>query len=333
MHYNHHILWLYNWEGSNNMNLSTKQEATCEIFGTIFSVDYFNDQSEWFINHTFVLVLNSILIIPTILLNGLSIITIINSHQLKSKPCYFTILVQSVIDLAVGVLAMPLYLTFMKSDISGISNCVFFATLINRLFLVPIVLSSTTLFVMTLERYIAVLHPYAYSTQATKKKLLGFVVAGSVIDFSVMSASLAFPNLTNVYAISKQTLVFLFIAIAYTRIFVVVRRLSHSQNRPHDAFSKRNLTRMKLFVREVKGARSCFIVVICFCTLAFMPVAFMSPFLPSRSRSEQSTMMAWAITAAFANSSANSVIFFWTKTMLRKEAITKLKRVCLHQHS
>jgi hypothetical protein len=33
----------------------------------------------------------------------------------------------------------------------------------------------------------------------------------------------------------------------------------------------------------------------------------------------------WSITSMILNSSANSVVFFWTKTLLRKEASKTLK--------
>jgi hypothetical protein len=68
------------------------------------------------------------------------------------------------------------------------------------------------------------------------------------------------------------------IAFVYTRIYLVVRKLAQSQNKSHGAVSKGNLTRMKLFLREIKQAKSCFIVVICFCVLGFLPPTIAVPF-------------------------------------------------------
>jgi hypothetical protein len=75
-----------------------------------------------------------------------------------------------------------------------------------------------------------------------------------------------------------QALSFFFIAFVYTRIYLVVRKLAQSQNKSHGAVSKGNLTRMKLFLREIKQAKSCFIVVICFCVLGFLPPTIAVPF-------------------------------------------------------
>jgi hypothetical protein len=44
--------------------------------------------------------------IHTVLLNAVAMITILKSSQLKSKPCYFIILVQSINDLAVGIVSI-----------------------------------------------------------------------------------------------------------------------------------------------------------------------------------------------------------------------------------
>ena len=131
-------------------------------------------------------------------------------------------------------------------------------------------------------------------------------------------------RLLEIYATVKITFVFFFIAFVYTRIFLVVRKLAQSQNKPHDGASEENLTRMKLFLREIKQAKSCFIVVICFCVLGFLPKTIAVPFFPSLDQFEKLAIKIWIITLGLCNSNVNSVIFFWTKTMLKKEAVKML---------
>jgi hypothetical protein len=43
-----------------------------------------------------------------------------------------------------------------------------------------------------------------------------------------------------------------------------VRKLARSPNQPCGVAAEENLTRMKLFLQEIKQAKSCFMVVICF---------------------------------------------------------------------
>ena len=304
------------------MNRSVIQEEfeiSCQILGTThFIITKLPSNN---INHIFAIALNGILIIPTILLNAVAVLTIFKSSQLNSKPCYFIILVQSVVDLAIGVLGIPFFNFFLASNIGGISKCIT-TSLASRAKMVPVGVSGIILSAMTLERYIAIL-------QVTKRRLLIYVGCFAAVDLFLVILSFEHPRLLEIYATVKITFVFFFIAFVYTRIYLVVRKLAQSQNKPHDAASEENLTRMKLFLREIKQAKSCFIVVICFCVLGFLPKTIAVPFFPSIDQFEELAMKIWIITLRLCNSSVNSVIFFWTKTMLKKEAVKMLNTMKL----
>ena len=311
------------------MNLSGVQEGvemSCEILGTTYFVTTKLPFDKFLINHIFAIAVNGILIIPTILLNAIPIITILKSSQLNSKPCYFIILIQSVIDLAVGVLGIPLFLVYLASGIGENSNCVL-ATLVFRTMAFPMGLSTFTVSALTLERYIAILHPFAYKAQVTKKRLFIYVCIGAVVMFSLIIFS--FHTGRRYGGIVVQILIFIFMAFAYTRIYLVVKKLARSDIRPHDAAAE-NLTRMKLFLREIKQAKSCFIVVICFGLLCFLPSAIVFPISPSFSKYNFLAVSIWTCTLFLLNSSVNSLIFFWTKMMLRKEAAKLTNTMCLH---
>jgi hypothetical protein len=163
-----------------------------------------------------------------------------------------------------------------------------------------------------MERYIAILHPYAYKTVVTKKKIL--------VYFRTRLAPVIFGTLL-------VTIVLMFTAFAYTRIYLVIRKLNRPQNQPSDVEGEVNLTRKKLFLREIKQAKSCFIVVICFFILSFLPPMV---FTSNRNTDESEFLVntVWVYTIPMTNSSVNSVIFFWTKTMLRKEAKKRLHFIC-----
>jgi large-conductance mechanosensitive channel len=310
------------------MNLSAEQqvyETSCRILGTTNFMITKIPSEGLRINQVLAIVFNGILIIPTILLNAVAIITIWKSSQLNRKPCYFIILVQSVTDLAVGLVSIPLFIFFLKRALGGYEKYCSETFLAFRLILLPVGLSTITLLALTLERYVAILHPYAYGSGVTKKRLVVFIGCCDAVEFSVFTLSLMNQRILEIYAVVKMTIVFLFIAFAYTKIFFVVRKLSRSQRRPQDPSSDANLTRMKLFLREIKQAKACLIVIICFSVLNFLPATIAIPLIPMLDRFEMLATIAWVITLRVLNSSANSVIFFWTKTMLRKEAIKTLK--------
>ena len=309
------------------MNLSAEQEiheTSCLILVTTHYIVTKDQSEKLLISHIFVIVFNGLLIIPTILLNAVPVITIWKSSQLSRKPCYFIILVQSMIDIAVGVGSIPLFIFVLRSLLGRYENCSV-AFLAFRLTLVPLGLSAIILTALTLERYIAIVHPYSYSTEVTKKRLLIFIGFCFAVEFSVLALSLGIQQILPIYAVVKRALIFLFVVFAYTRIYLVVRKISRSPCKPQDLSSDGNLTRMKLFVQEIKQAKACFIVVICFCVLTFLPAATTIPLFSMLQTFEELAVKPWMLTLSLSNSSVNSVIFFWTKTMLRKEAIKILK--------
>ena len=298
-------------------------EMSCNHFGKLQFVVPKLHSEKFLINHIFVISFNGILIIPTVLLNAIAIITIFKSSQLKSKPCYFIILVQSVIDLLVGVLGIPLFIVYLSSAVGGNKNC-FAASFAFRSTALPIGMSTITLAAMTLERYIAILHPYSYNTKITKKRLL--ICVGSGVLFAISLIILAFINiiLFAFCAAALEMLIFIFTAYSSIKIYSVVKNLSRSPNKPHDVNAEANITRKKVIIQEMKHAKSCFLAVICFGLLCFLPIAIAVSFHNKVDILKWEAIKVWVVTLGLLNSSVNSVIFFWTKKMLRNEAYKTL---------
>lgn len=297
-------------------------KISCKIFGATYSFKSVLPSENWFIVYIIALVFNGILIIPTILLNGVSIITILKSSQLNCKPCYFIILLQSVVDLTVGVFDIPLFLAFMVGKIGQHSNC---AVLIigYTTTVLMVIISTIVQSTMTLERYIAVLHPFAYKKIVTKKRILMCVFFASLLFFSVVILSQLFRFLVIAWTIAQSTVFFLFVAFAYARIFLVVKKLARIQ-------SKANLTKTMMFLQDIRHAKSCFVQVVSFyVVLHYIPVMLIAIFKNVDSLKEFNYEIYASL--CLLNSSVNSVIFFWTKTMLRKEAakfLKSLKGIC-----
>ncbi|XP_028413379.1 sphingosine 1-phosphate receptor 2-like [Dendronephthya gigantea] len=302
-------------------------EVSCRVLGTVHSIITNLPTKKLLINQIIAIVFNAVLIVPTILLNGVAVVTILKCNQLKSKPCYFIILLQSVNDLAVGVLGLPSFIYFLSTGIGAASNCII-ATLAWRSTLIPMAISVFTLLVMTMERYIAILHPYAYVTQMTKRRLLIFVCTSVAIGFTASVLSFAFNRFLKMYVLAQISIVFIFIGFAYTRIFLIIRKLKRSEARPQVAFSAENMTRKKLFLQEIKQAKSCFIVVLTL-ILSYLPTAIFIPFSLNvdNNKIQYLANKTWSVSFGLCNSSFNSIVFFWTKTLLRKEIFKLLKGI------
>ena len=316
------------------MNLSVTLEvfiAECQILGTNQVLITKIPSEKYLINNISVIVFNAILILPTIALNLVASITILKTPQLKSKPCYFIILAQSVIDLAVGVVGIPSYISFIASWTGGASSCLS-TSLLFRGGMISVLSSLVTVSILTLERYIAIIHPYAYKTQVTKKRIVICTASSAVVHSGFVAVSYLGKQLVMIYGMISAGLVFFFTTFAYTRIFFVARSLVGSPSQPHDVGKLQNVTKTKLLRQKIKLAKSCFAVVICFFSLCFLPQAIAFPYYTDLKKVENIEIGVWIGTIVLVNSSANSVLFFWAKKMLRKEGIKFLKAIpCINK--
>jgi hypothetical protein len=307
---------------------SSTFQAKCPVF-------VHEDWIEWILilnkmdktNRTLLIAFNAILIFLTIFLNLLSVITIRKSSQLKNKMCYFVILVQSVVDFGVGILGIPSFIVYLSTPLLRIQNCLVVVVLF-QLITVILLLSNATLTVMTVERYIGVLHPYSYQTLVTKGRIVTFLSVFALTSIIINILSIYIPTEVmrsiDVFLITN----FLFIVYAYTRIYFVIRKLVRSEREPADIAKKH--TKKRRLLQEIKYAKSCFIVVLCYAVSLLSVVA--NPFYGDVESAQNVAHYHWIITLFNFNSSLNSIIFFWNKTMLRKEASVVLKSILSRLH-
>ena len=270
---------------------------------------------------------SGILIFPTVLLNLFATITILKCPQLKNKLCYFLILIQSVVDLGVGLFGIPLTIYYLVTPFVAFQNCAFSLGAL-KLCVLPSAVSIFTSCAITFERYIGVLHPYKYKTLLTKKRIKTFIFFGVVVSITVVVLSFFFAGVIATFF--EFTLPFLIIStgFVYTRIYLVVRRLHRSEARPAPYPNDENRTRKKLFLREIKYAKSCFHVIVCF-ILSFIPPMMYSVFLKLFGPGQNfNVYFSWMLMITSLYPCVNSVMFFWSKTILRKEAIKILKACC-----
>ena len=228
-------------------------------------------------NRVILIAFNAILVFPTLFLNSLSIIAIRKSSQLENKLCYFVILIQSSADFSFGVISIPAFIVFVASPLLSIENCLVKVTLVQTALTVTAI-SIITLSSMTLERYIGVLHPYFYETFVTKQRILMHVCVGSLIYLATVATSTFVEGLLKNFSFFYVVANFLFITFAYTRIYLVVRRLHRSAQRRLDIAKQTSVSGRRRLLREVKHAKSCFIVVVYF-VLSSMPCVIASNFV------------------------------------------------------
>ena len=112
-------------------------------------------------------------------------------------------------------------------------------------------------------------------------------------------------------------------SFAYTRIYLVIWKLIRSESSPAGANEE---NQRKKILRAKRHVTSCFLIVLSFLVLLFPLI--LGPLLLTIDSFDHAVYLTWSITLVILNSTVNSLIFFWTKTLLRKEALKMLKSLC-----
>ena len=184
---------------------------------------------------------------------------------------------------------------------------------------------------LSFERYMSVVYPLVHRAKVTKRRMFKFFCFANMLSFLIISSfaehSLSLPRV--IFA-TGGSMCLLFIVFVYTSIFLTARKRLNPGNRPGVAIpTDESDTKYKTrFIKELKLAKSCFLVV-CTFGVCFLPSTILASSLFSHV--ERDTFLgvwSWAHFLSGLNSCFISIIFFWSKPMLRKEASKVLKKCC-----
>ena len=183
---------------------------------------------------------------------------------------------------------------------------------------------------MTYERYMGVLFPLQHRTKVTKKKLLKFQCSCGLLTIMMMAISLKYEIIYKVYSVIVVTALILFIAFVYIKIFVTARKGTFLQHQPcgRNCVENTCVFNQKIrFLRELKLAKSCFLVVVAFAFCYAPSVVCFSLMYGKRETTFLDVISSWCVSLVMFNSSLDSLIFFWAKPMLRIEAAKALRNI------
>ena len=171
------------------------------------------------------LVLDSIVALSTIVGNSIFMMILALKHSLHTPP---NILLGALClsDLLVGTVVQPLYLSEFSCKLAGVSIDALL-TLKTILTWFCVGLSYQHIFLISLDRYAALCHPFLYHSYATCRLHVRICLLTSIIPLSVTTTSiilLVTHNLTIRNYILSGLLLVSFVAVAFAnwRIFVVL---------------------------------------------------------------------------------------------------------------
>ena len=275
-------------------------------------------------NAFFLCVFNVAFMIAGIFFNSVVIISLWRSSQLGKKLCYFMILVLSCFDLAVVAIVHPVQISSTISILLGKYHDIQEGVR----FYIGIALngfSMLALFVLNIERFLALKYPFIHQTSVTKQRLIFILMALMILFVSLLSLS-HFNNKTAVKllpTIGIAVLLLLFINLNY-KMFVIAR--SKRDKETAEKSSREERRRSKL---QVKRFSTCLLTVFCYFVCSWPYVTYHVLRLTSNKKTSSQELIfynLWTSTFVCTNSTFNCLIFFWRNSILRREGMNMLKR-------
>ena len=282
-------------------------------------------------------VVNMVFCIAGTILNSLVLYIFWRSTQMRSKLSYFVIMQLSSADLAVVTIVHPLFLLQAIKEINGTPNCMCKLTYLAALYFFT-GMSVSTLLILNLERYTAIIHPIWHLRRMTKPRLM-FVWA--ILWLIIVVNTISFFSYGRLSAIITIVIILILCCTSlftYGSIFRVARKrkgitarntTSHQTNCDNCHGEAVTVSgNMAAFLRELKIAKSYFIIVVlafvCFLPAGIILNGFKYPW--NETEKEPSAIaFTWAKTLTSMNSTLNCLIFFWANKVLRKEALKLVK--------
>ncbi|CAB4012806.1 zinc finger MYM-type 1-like [Paramuricea clavata] len=206
----------------------------------------------------------------------------------------------SVVDLLVGIIGLPLLTFVLASNAKGDANCTVSVLAILAAHLIT-GYSMITLSALNFERYFGIIHPLLHHRNIKRLKIAIFILLFLITT-----------------------------AYVYIRIFLTAKKRSPLQNIPDATAGESKESTMKTKkdnLREIKLAKSCCIIVFLF-IFSFLPLSIVNIFLATPLGAVKFRIMqACCVTIVMLNPTLNSVVFFWTRPLLRK-AKKIFRKIC-----
>ena len=286
-------------------------------------------------------VVNIVFCIAGTILNSLVLYIFWKSTKLRSKLSYFVIMLLSSVDPAIVTIVHSTFLLQAINEINGTPNCIYRISYIFSLFFFT-GMSVSTLLILNLERYTAIIYPLWHRTTATKRRLMFIwailwliVVVNTVSSFLNVRLSIIITliMISNLCCTSLFTYISIFRIARKRKSIIPCNALGHHANFGN-CHGGKVWGNMASFLRELKMAKTYFIIVVlafvCFLPVGIFSIISKSTYTWSKTEIKVIEPIAitniWIIMLTSMNSTLNCLIVFWGNKMLRREALKHMKK-------
>ncbi len=277
------------------------------------------------LNALFLCAVNALFMIAGIFLNSVVIISLWRS-QIGKKPCYFMILILSCFDLVVVTVTHPLLLlstiTMYLGDVSELREKI-------RLHICILLqgFSMISLFVLNIERFLAITYPFFYKRVVTKERLLSYLTA--IMFVMIVQNTLSYYEIEAAKIMITVTLsmfVFMLIYLNY-KMFVIAKSKQANDIIVLGSQASSQTEKQKRFV-SFKRISTCSLAVVCtiICSCPSIVYSGLCWKWKTPLHGKQFFLLGlWVHTSLSLSSTFNCLIFFWRNTVLRREGMKIIK--------
>ena len=271
------------------------------------------------------MVLSAVLAVAAVLANGLVFAAYYYSESLR-RPAHVLLLSLAATDLLTGAIAIPVFIAKNILLISGCFKAICTLEIIEKQVILSLVGSTAlNLSAITLDRYLAVCHSFAYPELVTNARVKVAVclswlcwTAVSVLWMAAMAWKPA-KLFVAVLAISV-----IFVSGLYLGIYRELRRVkSNQQNTQPSALEIEQGAQQRKSVRTLG-----YIFGLLFC--CFIPMIVHMIVQPTYKRFEANVIsLLFASNAAFSNSSLNVFVYYWRNEEMRhaiRKVLSKIRQ-------
>ena len=281
-------------------------------------------------NATIFLVLDFMLALSTILANGIFMTTLIKRRTLHT-PSNMLLGALCSSDLFIGLVVQPLYWVDIFKDelhFHGTGKNTL-ERILDVLFDISFGLSFTFVILVSLDRYVAICHPYKYHGKVTCKKHLCISAISGIVITGLFCLDIFFPHqlkssktilgLTSFLRYIHYILPLVLIVFCYVKIYLVIlkQRRSHvTINESTDDTHRQELQRKK---QEKDKASTIAIILVCF-FICYGPNFAVSVFEIDGMSVAVAIAAVWVNFMLFASSLLNPIVYYLRSTEIREAA-------------
>ena len=266
-------------------------------------------------------------------LNTLVLFVFSKSKKMRGKNSYFFIMILSATDLVVVTSIPAVFLVNAIHEILGTPHCLY-SICYNIVSKATPLLSATSLIIMNIERYLAIVHPFFHRTTVTKRKMIWSFGILLCIFLICTAISLIWKSIGDlIYSVGAfiicTTTLFQYVSIFFIARKALIRRVKNVSNEEMS-------TSLKPILRDLKLARTYFLIVL-LCFICYLPVAIIGGTWQHFSANEETrnALFHWGLSITplmLMNATLNCLIFFWGNRELRIQG-WKLVRNCFRKTS